>query len=157
MRKAELVVAAALLLLSGVLLGEAVRLGIGWSDIGPGSGFVPFWFAAAISAAALGILVQQARTFRAGGEPFFPSKAALLFWIRVAGPMIAVGVLVRYLGLYIVGAIYLFAFSFLVGRHRWFVALGLSVIIPLVLYFGFERFFKLPLPKSLFYGDVIPF
>lgn len=157
MRRAELLVAAALLLLSGVLLGESVRLGIGWSDIGPGSGFVPVWFAAATAAASLGILVQEVRNLKAAQESFFPSRTALLLWLKVLLPTVAAVVLVRYLGIYIVAAVYLALFSAWIGRHRWVVVLAISALIPLVLYFSFERFLKVPLPKSLFYGDVIPF
>jgi hypothetical protein len=36
----------------------------------------------------------------------------------------------------------------LVGRHRW-LSIGLvSVLVPLVLFFIFERWFLLPLPKG---------
>ena len=157
MQRAQLSVAAALLLLSGILLWESVRLGIGWSDIGPGSGFVPFWFAAATAVASLGILLQEVRNFKAGQESFLPSRTALLSWLKVVVPTVAAVVLVRYLGIYIVAAVYLALFSAWIGRHRWFVVLGTSLLIPTVMYFGFERFFKLPLPKSLLYGAVLPF
>lgn len=157
MRKAEFLVAAALVLLSALLIAESARLGIGWSDIGPGSGFVPFWFAAAVAAASLGLLSQEMRSFKVARDPFFPSRAALFFWLKVLLPMVAAVVLVRYLGIYVVAAIYLALFGAWIGRHRWFVVMGTSLLLPLLMYFSFEQFFKLPLPKSLFYGSVLPF
>ncbi|MBI2211978.1 MAG: hypothetical protein HYU47_15510 [Deltaproteobacteria bacterium] len=45
MRAADLVTAALLMLLGGVVLYDAARLGIGWGIGGPGSGFFPFWLA----------------------------------------------------------------------------------------------------------------
>lgn len=157
MRKAEFLVAAALLLVSSILIAQSARLGLGWSDIGPGSGFVPFWFAAAILVTSLGVLVQEIRNFNVVRESFFPSPAAPFFWLKVLLPTVGAVFLVRYLGIYLVAAIYLALFGIWIGRHRWFVVLGTSLLIPMVMYFSFERFFKLPLPKSLLYGDVIPF
>ena len=45
MRTADLVTALVLMLLGGVVLFDALRLGIGWGTDGPQSGFFPFWLA----------------------------------------------------------------------------------------------------------------
>lgn len=157
MRTAEIMVAIVLLLLAGVLGWESLRLGVGWTSAGPGAGFVPLWLSIAVAVAGFGILVQQARWVDQTLRPFFPSRTSLVFWLKVLVPMVGVVVLLRSLGIYIVTGLYLALFSAWIGRHRWFVVLGVSLLIPLAMYMSFERFFRLPLPKSLFYGNGLPF
>jgi putative tricarboxylic transport membrane protein len=157
MRKAELVVTVVFLLLAGVLAWEAVQLGVEWTSAGPGPGFVSLWLALAIAAAGLGLLIQAAKTVDPPRAPFFPSRAAAVFWLKVLAPMIGVVALVHPLGIYITAGLYLAFFSAWIGHRRWFVVLGVSVLIPLVMYVGFERLFKLPLPKSVLYGNGLPF
>lgn len=157
MRKVELIVTLVFLLLAMVLGREAIRIGSGWTSDGPGAGFVPFWLALTVVVASVVLLVQAMRPGAHPQEPFFPSRAAGLFWLKMLIPMaIAVG-LIPSLGIYVVAAVYLAVFAAWMGRHRWFVVLGVSVLIPLVMYVSFERFFKLPLPKSLWYGHGLPF
>jgi hypothetical protein len=69
MRKAELIIAGLFFLFAGVLMREAVRLHSGWTAVGPGSGFVPFWLALAMMGASLVILVQAAKTQIPPGAP----------------------------------------------------------------------------------------
>ena len=46
MRVVDLVAASLLMLLSAIVMYDALRLGAGWSSEGPQSGFFPFWLAA---------------------------------------------------------------------------------------------------------------
>jgi len=63
--------------------------------------------------------------------------------------MVAVIALLRYLGIYLGGAIYLAGYMIFVGRqHRVTVAL-VSILLPLAMFFIFERWFLLPLPKGI--------
>ena len=150
MRRAEILIALALSLGAAVLLWEALRLPIGWTGIGPGAGFFPFWLAVGVAVCALVLLVQSLRAplTEEGRAPFIPSGA----WrplLAVFLPMAAVVALVDYLGIYIGGGIYLAGYTWLVGRHRWHTILPVSVLVPLVLFLVFERWFLLPLPKGI--------
>jgi hypothetical protein len=157
MHSAEIIVALVLLLLAAVLGWESVRLGIEWTSAGPGAGFVPFWLSVAMGVAGLGVLMQQIRRPERTSRPFFPSRSSLVFWLKLLVPMVGLVGLIRYLGIYLVSSLYLALFSAWIGRHRWVVVLGVSLLIPLAMYLSFERFFKLPLPKSLWYGKELPF
>jgi len=64
-------------------------------------------------------------------------------------PMVAVIALLNLLGIYLGGAIYLAGYMWLVGRHRLVPIVLVSVLVPLVLFFIFERWFLLPLPKGV--------
>src|SRR5437773_11288855 len=68
MRVADIVTASVLLLVSGVVVFDAVRLGIGWSTDGPKSGFLPFWLGVLMIAVCAVIVAQAAR--RGDARPF---------------------------------------------------------------------------------------
>src|SRR5206468_2913598 len=68
MRVADLVTASVLLLVGGVVVFDAVGIGIGWGTDGPKSGFFPFWLGVLLIAACGLILVQAAR--RVDAKPF---------------------------------------------------------------------------------------
>src|SRR5688500_8065916 len=106
MRRAEVVMAAALLVLGLVLVRQAQRLAIGWTQSGPGAGFFPFWLSIGVTLLAAVILVQslRIRPVPANGEAesFIPSGAWKPLLVVIL-PMIAVVGMLRYLGLYIGG------------------------------------------------------
>lgn len=149
MRRAEILMALVLLLGAAVLLREALRLPIGWTAVGPGAGFFPFWLAVGVAACAVILLGQgvRASSTEESRAPFIPPGA----WkplLAVFLPMAAVVALVDYLGIYLGGGLYLAGYTWLVGRHRWHIILPLSVLVPLALFLIFEKWFLLPLPKG---------
>ncbi len=151
MRKAETLMALALVLGAGILLREALRLPISWTGAGPGAGFFPFWLAVGVALCAVVVFVQSLRTRAAANgpdEPFIPTRAWKPLLI-VFLPMAAVIAFIDYLGIYLGGALYLVGYMRLVGRHRATTIVLVSVLVPLILFFTFERWFLLPLPKGV--------
>ena len=63
MRVADLLTASLLLLLSAVVMYDALLLGAGWSSDGPESGFFPFWLAALLAAVSIVLFVQAWRSW----------------------------------------------------------------------------------------------
>ena len=55
--------------------------------------------------------------------------------------------LIQYLGIYVASAIFITAFMVTVGRENPLKALGVGLLVPLALFFMFERWFLVPLPK----------
>lgn len=123
----------------------------GWGAAGPGAGFYPFWSAAMMAGAALFVLLASFR-MPAGGSLFASSQgpAALA---KLVVPMIVAVALINGLGFYIVSGAYMAIFARWIGGYRWPVVAGVGIGLPLALYLGFERAFRVPLPKSVFYGD----
>lgn len=158
MRKAETIVALALLIGGGAMVRQALYLPVTWTSIGPGAGFFPFWLSLGVLLTAAIVAMQSLRAQPAERDaaPFIPAHA----WkplVVVFAPMVAVIALLNILGIYIGGAIYLAGYMWLVGRHRWIAIALVSVLVPLVLFFIFERWFLLPLPmgvilETLLYG-----
>lgn len=150
MRKAETVVALLLLFGAGAMVRQALHLRVTWTSIGPGAGFFPFWLSVGVLLATAILVVQSLRPQLAdrGSAPFIPAHA----WrplVVVLAPMVAVIAFMDLLGIYIGGAIYLAGYMWLVGRHRLVSIVLVSVLVPLVLFFIFERWFLLPLPKGV--------
>ena len=151
MRGADLITALVLMLLGGVVLADALRLGAGWGSDGPRSGFLPFWLALLLLAVSLGIFVQA---LRRRTTPAFVTREQLRPVLQVVLPMAAFVALIAPpglpwgLGLYVSGALYLAFYMRWVGRHDWRAVIVLAVLVPVVTFVVFERWFLVPMPKG---------
>lgn len=145
MRTADIVTASVLMLLGGVVLYDAVRLGIGWGTDGPRSGFFPFWLALVMVLTCALILVQAAR--RPPSRPF-ASRAQARPVLKVLWPAAAMVVLMQVTGLYVAAAVYVAFYMRWIGHHRWVTVVAIAVSIPVVTFVIFETWFLVPMPKG---------
>jgi hypothetical protein len=145
MRTADLVTAALLMLLGGVVLYDAVRLGIGWGTDGPRSGFFPFWLALVMVSTCLAILVQGAR--RPSPRPFTTREQARPV-LKVLGPAAAMVLLMQVTGLYVAAALYIGFYMRWIGHHGWLGVVAVSVGVPVATFVIFETWFLVPMPKG---------
>ena len=151
MRGLNLTTAAVLLLLSGIVLYDALRLGFGWGYDGPQSGFFPFWLAALLATISVVLLVQalldRSRKPFVTWERFVPVLKVLLplagFIVLTDPPGPWPGV-----GLYVAAGLYLGFYMRWVGHHRWRAVILLSILIPVVTFVVFEMWFLVPMPKG---------
>jgi putative tricarboxylic transport membrane protein len=156
-RTMEIVVA--LLLLGGcaIVLYDSVRLGFGWQEgIGPAAGYFPFWIAVILGVSSL-VILANALLGQGSGEvfvalrPFGRVLAVLLpsmVYVALIGGVSIGPVDVPGLGIYVASAIFIFAFMITVGRENILKSFGVSVFVPLALFFMFEKWFLVPLPKG---------
>lgn len=151
MRAADLTTAGVLLALGGVVVYDAVRLGIGWGDAGPRSGFFPFWLAILLGLCSAAIFLQA---WRRRTTKVFVRREQLVPVLKVLVP-VAVFITVMDppgpadgLGLYVAAALYIGTYMRWVGRHRWTTVLLLSIVLPVVTFIVFERWFLVPMPKG---------
>jgi putative tricarboxylic transport membrane protein len=151
MRTADLATASVLLLLGGVVVVDALRLGIGWGTDGPKSGFFPFWLAVLMIAACGGIVVQALR--RTSAAPFV-TRAQLAPVLKVLLPATALVVLtappgnIPGLGLYVASAVYIAVYMRWIGHHRWLTVAAVSIGVPIACFVIFELWFLVPMPKG---------
>lgn len=151
MRAADIVTAALLMLLGGIVIYDALRLGIGWGNEGPKSGFFTFWLAALMVALSAAILLQS---LMSGTRRSFVSKERLVPVLKVLLPIAGFVVLIDPpgplpgLGLYVAGGLYLGFYMRWVGRHDWSLTVALSLAVPLSTFFIFEKWFLVPMPKG---------
>jgi putative tricarboxylic transport membrane protein len=145
MRAADLTTALVLFGLAGIVVVDALRLGIGWSTDGPQSGFFPFWLGAAAMAACVAIAAQAARRRYSGT---FLTRAQASPVLKVLVPAGALVVATQFIGLYVAGAFYLGLYMRWIGRHAWWLVLLLSLGIPVAMFMIFELWFLVPMPKG---------
>jgi hypothetical protein len=151
MRAADIVTAALLMLLGGIVIYDALRLGIGWGIEGPKSGFFTFWLAALMVALSAAILLQS---LMSGTKRSFVSKERLVPVLKVLLPIAGFVILtdppgpLPGLGLYVAGGLYLGVYMRWVGRHDWILTAALSLAVPLIAFFIFEKWFLVPMPKG---------
>jgi putative tricarboxylic transport membrane protein len=151
MRVANLVTAAALLLLSAIVIYDALRLGIGWGSEGPQSGFFPFWLAAILAMASLLIFIHALRSRTAGA---FVTRDRFAPVLKVLGPLTGFVLLTdppgpwSGLGLYVAAGLYLGFYMRWVGRHHWVTVATLAIVFPVLTFVIFETWFLVPMPKG---------
>ena len=133
------------MLLGGVVLFDAVRLGFGWGPDGPRSGFFPFWLAVTMIAVCGMILIQAALGASAKS---FVTREQLGPVLKVLWPATAAVALMHFVGLYVSSALYLGFYMRWVGRHSWVTVLATALGIPIGCFLVFEKWFLVPMPKG---------
>ena len=146
MRAADIVTAAVLMAVGGLVMFDAVRLGYDWGTDGPKSGFFPFWLSVAM-VLACALLIVQALRRRAGGQSFV-TREQLRPVLAVLVPATAMVALMEVAGLYVAAALYIAFYMRWVGRHRWLTIVVLALGIPIATFVIFERWFLVPMPKG---------
>ena len=143
----ELIVALLLLAASILVITDSLRVGIGWADDGPRSGYFPFYIGIALLGASAWIALQQLLHWRRATGLFAEKEQLVLVW-AILWPMVIYVGLVQYLGIYIASAILIGYFMLRHGKHSRLVCVAVSLGTPLVCYAVFERWFLVPLPKG---------
>jgi putative tricarboxylic transport membrane protein len=151
MRLVDLVTAAVLILLSGIVIYDALRLGTGWGNEGPQSGFFPFWLGALLALVSVVLFFQALR--RRSGKPFVTGDRFVPV-LKVLAPLAGFVVLTDPpgpwpgLGLYVAAGLYLGFYMRWVGRHHWHTVVALATAVPIITFLIFETWFLVPMPKG---------
>ena len=147
-RIVEVVTALVIFALGGLAVIDAMRIGNGWDQDGPQSGFYPFCVGIFLCVSALAVLVQQFM-HRKERNPVFLESGQLYHVLVVLLPSCAYVGAIYLLGIYFASALFLFVFITWQGKYSVIKALPVSLVVPLCIYLMFEIWFKLPLPKGL--------
>jgi putative tricarboxylic transport membrane protein len=145
MRVADIVTASILAMVGGLVLADALRLGIGWGSDGPNSGFFPFWLALIMVLTCAIIIIQESRK---STDVKFVTREKIAPVLKVLWPAAAAVILMEWIGLYVASAIYLGFYMRWVGRHSWLAVGILSLGIPVAIFLVFEQWFLVPMPKG---------
>jgi putative tricarboxylic transport membrane protein len=135
---------------------EGVRLGAGWDDRGPDSGFFPFWLAVLMGFGALASFVQALRSRR--DEPFMEHRQEVVDLAKVGIPLIVTVIAIPWTGIYIATLLYVSIFAWWYGGFRWWSALFAGVCFAGFLYLALARTMRISMPMSVFYEKgILPF
>jgi hypothetical protein len=143
----ELGVAAFLAALAGLVIVDSLRVGIGWADDGPRSGYFPFYIGLILLAASLWVIGGVLWRWRRE-NPEFAERGQLALVFAVLWPITVYVVLIKLLGIYLASAILIAWFMWRHGKYRWALTVPVAVGVPLFFFLVFERWFLVPLPKG---------
>lgn len=143
----ELIVAAVLMLLAALVIIDSLRVGTGWAEDGPRSGYFPFYIGVLLLLSSGSILVGQLLRWRRE-DPEFAQQAQIGLVISVLVPMVVYIGLIALLGIYLASLGLIGYFMRRHGRYGWPLTASVSVGVPLFFFLVFERWFLVPLPKG---------
>lgn len=141
----DLVTASVLLALGVLVIAEGVRMGIGWGPDGPEGGFVPFWLAVILTLCSASVVV---RALRRNSRERFATRQQLSCVLQVMLPATVMILLVPWIGLYVAGGLYTVLYMRFGGRHSWALSVALPIVVLLLFFLVFEKWFLVPLPKG---------
>lgn len=156
LRAAEVVAGVGFLLFGLFIMWESFKLGPGWGGSGPRPGFFPFWLSALMALGGVAAVLELAFTLRKP-QLFFEDPQEIVDLIKVGIPIVLVVLSISYLGLYIVAAVYLGLFAWWYGGLRWYLTIPGGAAFSYILYLVLDQGFRIMMPKSLWYGDMLPF
>lgn len=158
MRRAEIITAGVLAVLSIYMMVESAELDIGYiSGEGPGGGAWPFWLSA-IMLVCTGVIAFN--WWRRSSPPSqsdeqFLDAYALRMLLLVGGGIIGFVGLTAIISMYGAMMVFLFYYLRILGRHSWTLTLALTFGLPAVFFVFFEALMRITLPKGMSFMDPI--
>ena len=146
MRTADIVCGLILGIVALVVVGEGLRLGIGWGTDGPEPGFFVFYLGIALFLSA--VFVVALAGWRASEHRPFVGRGPLRSVATVLLPAVAMAILTHFVGLYVSGGLYLATYMRWIGRHSWLSIALVAIGVPVATFLVFEVWFLVPLPKG---------
>lgn len=145
-RVMEIAVGAILFILGLILIVDAFRLGTGWGDDGPKSGYFPFYIGLTLCISSAVSIFQGMRASGAGDAFVERGQAKLIMAVLI--PTIVYVVAIGLLGIYVASATFIGVFMVWQGKFTWLKSALISVFVVIALWMMFEVWFKVPLPKG---------
>ena len=150
-RTMNMAVALALMIVASVVMVSSYRLGSGWAkDVGPDSGYFPFYVALFMFIASAVTFFQHLLARSADGEGSFIARGELVMVFSILIPMTLFVILSLYIGIYISTFLFITFFMTWHGRYPLYKTLPIALLVPVALFIIFEIWFLVPLPKGPF-------
>lgn len=143
----ELLVSAFLMLLAAIVITDSLRVGIGWADDGPRSGYFPFYIGLLLLGGSGAVFIGQLLRWRRA-DPVFAARSQLALVIVVFVPMVIYVAAIFFLGIYVASMLLIGYFMRRYGKYRWSITATVAIAVPLIFFVVFERWFLVPLPKG---------
>lgn len=147
-RAMDIVVALLFLAAAALVIVDSTRLGFRWQEgVGPGAGYFPFYVALVMAGASL-INLIRAILHKRGSEEIFVTRPAFLKVLAVLVPLAAFVAAIAFVGIYVSSAIFIALFMMYFGGYAFYRAIPVGGGVAIVLFFLFEKWFLVPLPKG---------
>ena len=149
MRWMELLVAACFLGVSLLVITDSLRVGNAWGTDGPEPGYFPFYIGCLLFGGATWVILQTLLAWKQdGGEEVFAEKHEFNLMMLMLIPTAVFTAAIFVLGIYLASLTFVAAFMVWQGKYSYFKSIAVGTSISAVLFFLFEVWFKLPLPKG---------
>jgi hypothetical protein len=144
----EIATALAIMIVGALVMFSNYELGMGWDSSGPQSGYFPFYIGVILLISATAILITELRKRDAADRGAFVEANPFLRVMQIVIPTILYVVAIIYIGIYVATSIFVTTFMIWLGKYRWYLAVCFGVGIAVALFFTFEVWFLVPLPKG---------
>ena len=144
-RGIELGVAIVMIAFGALIITGSLKVGIGWGDEGPKSGFFPFYLGVVIIMASIANL---ATSFMQDPHKVFADWSQLLQVLSVVIPTTVYVFVIPWAGIYASSLVLIAVFMMWFGRYGAGLSAGVSIGVTVATYLMFEKWFLVPLPKG---------
>ena len=157
-KTADIITALIIMLFGVIVAADSIRIGIGWAADGPEGGFFPFAMAVLVIGGSVLVIRQAIKgTSSVKGNKRFVEVGGMKPILIVVIPACLMILFIDVVGLYISAMIYLVGYIKWAGDHSWRTSLLVGILVPLVSYIVFEKFFLIPMPMGLFGAQILRF
>jgi putative tricarboxylic transport membrane protein len=140
---ADRVTAALLLAFAVAFTGTALKYYPYWTETGPGQGFLPIWLGGVMAALALLMLLRRSRNETLQ----WPRGEGLRHMLVLLAATVVFVAVLKTLGMMISTAAYLAFVVWFLGRHRWWITLGVAAGAALLNWLVFVHWLRVPFPE----------
>jgi putative tricarboxylic transport membrane protein len=142
----ELIVAGLFMAAASLIMYDNWRIGARWADDGPQAGYFPFRIGAIMFIA--GAVTFGVNLLARTPSSNFVDRSQARQVLQVLVPTTVFVVSIGYLGIYLAAAVFITFFMWWLGKYPVYKILPIAVLVPVVLFFMFEVWFLVPLPKG---------
>lgn len=142
----EIGVALLVMAFGAIVIAGSLSVGVSWGAEGPQAGFFPFYIGLAIVISGAVNLFNALRPDAISG--IFAEWGQLRQVLLVVVPATIYAVAVGYAGLYLSSMIFIAWFMRWIGKYGWAKVLPIAIGMPVIVYFIFEKWFLVALPKG---------
>jgi len=147
-RWVELVVGLVIVAIGLLVVYDSHRVGAGWGDDGPKSGYFPNMIGWILTAAGAWIAGETVFRWKRLASNVFVTFADFKPVLAMFLPTVVYVILIKFIGIYVASALYIAGFMIFQGKYKWPIAIAVAVGVPLAIFVLFEIWFLVPLPKG---------
>jgi hypothetical protein len=144
----ELITALVIMVLGMLVIYDSHRVGVGWAEDGPRSGYFPNIIGWILTLAGLWIAGTTVFHWRKLAGKVFVTREGLKPVLAMLLPTIGYVILIRLIGIYVASAIYIAGFMIFQGKYKIVTAAIVAIGVPVAIFLLFEIWFLVPLPKG---------
>ena len=144
-RTLEIITSLCILAVGCVVMWDSWRMGAGWGNDGPQSGYFPFYVGLLMNIASV---VNLLLALKSDKSKSFVSRAQFRLVLAIFLPCLAYVAVMQWTGLYVASVIFIALFMRVQGKFSILKSVVTAAAVVVVLFVMFEIWFKVPLIKG---------